>query len=164
MIKDIGTKIAEGLDKFYKAFQKQRVLKTMEEVDANTNEENIPSALLLSELSNNLGHCRIEQEGEDFFIVGADSVRKKLGRQAALYTRAVQISNGNTFISTAGLPVLIFVTSQPSYSISGYAAPQKGQSFSHCSISSITANGFYIRHTYDNTSAYTVTIGWVIVD
>lgn len=54
MIKDLGTKIAEGIDKFYKAFQKQRVLKTMEEIEANTNEENIPSALLLSELSNKL--------------------------------------------------------------------------------------------------------------
>jgi len=54
MIKDIGTKITEGIDKFYKAFQKQKVLKTMEEVEANTDEENLASALLLSELNNNL--------------------------------------------------------------------------------------------------------------
>lgn len=79
MIKDLGTKIAEGIDKFYKAFQKQKVLKTMEEVEANTNEENIPSALLLSALNNKLGNCSLEQSGNDFFIVGADAVRKKLG-------------------------------------------------------------------------------------
>ncbi len=54
MIKDIGTKIAEGLDKFYKAFQQQKVLKTMEEVEANTDEGNLASALLISELNNNL--------------------------------------------------------------------------------------------------------------
>ena len=30
-------------------------------------------------LNNNLGGCQLTQEGEDFYIVGADSVRKKLG-------------------------------------------------------------------------------------
>ena len=37
----------------------------------------------LDKLSNNiedkLGGCSIEQDGSDFYIVGADSVRKKLG-------------------------------------------------------------------------------------
>lgn len=54
MIKDISEKITAALQKFYIAFQAQKVLKTMEEVEANTNEENIPSALLLTELNNNL--------------------------------------------------------------------------------------------------------------
>ena len=31
------------------------------------------------ELNNNLGGCSFEQEGSDFYIVGADAVRKKLG-------------------------------------------------------------------------------------
>ena len=30
-------------------------------------------------INNNLGGCQLTQEGEDFYIVGADSVRKKLG-------------------------------------------------------------------------------------
>lgn len=30
-------------------------------------------------LNNKLGNCSLEQEGNDFFIVGADAVRKKLG-------------------------------------------------------------------------------------
>ena len=31
------------------------------------------------QLAQKMGGCKFEQEGEDFFIVGADSVRKKLG-------------------------------------------------------------------------------------
>lgn len=54
MIRDLGTKIAESIDKFYKAFQKQRVLKTMEEVVANTNETNLVSAPVVAELKNKL--------------------------------------------------------------------------------------------------------------
>ncbi len=37
------------------------------------------SAKAVSTLNNNLGGCQLTQEGEDFYIVGADSVRKKLG-------------------------------------------------------------------------------------
>lgn len=33
-------------------------------------------------LNNNLGGCQLTQEGNDFYIVGADSVRKKLGDYA----------------------------------------------------------------------------------
>lgn len=164
MANTLDQRILELIKKYMEKLTQKKVLTSMEEVEANTNETNLVAAPVVAELNNNLGNCRFEQEGEDFFIVGADSVRKKLGSKATLHTRAVQISNSNTFISTAGLPCVIFVTSQQSYSISGYATPQQGQSFSHCSISSITDRGFYIRHTYDNASAYTVTIGWVIVD
>lgn len=41
------------------------------------------SAKAISTLNNNLGGCQFTQEGNDFYIVGADSVRKKLG--SALY-------------------------------------------------------------------------------
>lgn len=37
------------------------------------------SAKAVSTLNNNLGGCQLAQEGNDFYIVGADSVRKKLG-------------------------------------------------------------------------------------
>lgn len=37
------------------------------------------SAKAVSTLNNNLGGCQLTQEGNDFYIVGADSVRKKLG-------------------------------------------------------------------------------------
>lgn len=53
-MKNIAEQIVEGLNKFYVGFQNRRVLKTMEEIEANTDEQNIPSALLLGELYNNL--------------------------------------------------------------------------------------------------------------
>ena len=34
--------------------------------------------MAVKELNNNLGGCQLTQEGNDFFIIGADSVRKKL--------------------------------------------------------------------------------------
>ena len=38
---------------------------------------------LITTLNNKLNGCSIEQEGEDFFIIGADAVRKKLGESIA---------------------------------------------------------------------------------
>lgn len=55
---------------------KEKVLKTIEEIEANTNEENIAGATALKEVNNKLNGCSLEQDGEDFYIVGADSVRK----------------------------------------------------------------------------------------
>ena len=45
----------------------------------NTSSRMAASAKAVSTLNNNLGGCQLTQEGEDFYIVGADSVRKKLG-------------------------------------------------------------------------------------
>lgn len=56
----------------------QKTLDTLEEIEANTNEGQIAGALAVKELNNNLGGCQLTQEGNDFFIIGADSVRKKL--------------------------------------------------------------------------------------
>lgn len=42
------------LKKYQQAFSTKRVLKTMEEVAANTNEDNLPSAVVVSELYDNL--------------------------------------------------------------------------------------------------------------
>lgn len=72
-------RILDIVEKFYKRFMARKVLKTTEEVEANTNETNLVAAPIISELFSKLSGCSFEQEGENFFIVGADSVRKKLG-------------------------------------------------------------------------------------
>ena len=53
-MKSIGEKIADGIQKFYTAFIRQRVLTTPEEVQANTNEKNLASAVVVGEIYNNL--------------------------------------------------------------------------------------------------------------
>lgn len=53
-MKSIGEKIADGIQKFYTAFINQRVLTTPEEVQANTNEKNLASAVVVGEIYNNL--------------------------------------------------------------------------------------------------------------
>ncbi len=53
-MKSIGENIAEGIQKFYTAFINKRVLTTPEEVQANTNEKNLASAVVVGELYNNL--------------------------------------------------------------------------------------------------------------
>lgn len=75
----LAKRILDALTKYHKEFTRGRILKTMEEVEANTNPENIASALVTGALINNLGGCQLSQEGNNFYIVGADSVRKKLG-------------------------------------------------------------------------------------
>lgn len=86
MIKPIAEMITDGLQMFYTQFKAQRILKTKEEVAANTNPDNLVSAVVVGELNNDLtatdnklSGCSFEREGNDFYIVGADSVRKKLG-------------------------------------------------------------------------------------
>ena len=46
---------------------------------ASTSSNIAASAKALSQLNNKLNGCSLEQIGEDFYIVGADAVRKKLG-------------------------------------------------------------------------------------
>lgn len=53
------------IKKYHRAFMQKKVLRTMEEVEANTDEENIPSATALAELSNDL---------PNLLMVGAVSV------------------------------------------------------------------------------------------
>lgn len=61
------------------------ILNSLTEVDAATQQNTIAGALALKEANSalketnsNLGGCSFEQEGNDFYITGADSVRKKL--------------------------------------------------------------------------------------
>lgn len=53
-MKTIAEQILSGLNKFYAAFQTKRVLKTMEEVEANTSEANLVAAPVVAELNNKL--------------------------------------------------------------------------------------------------------------
>lgn len=55
------------------------ILNSLEEVSAATQQNTIAGALALKEANSNLGGCSFEQKGNDFYITGADSVRKKLG-------------------------------------------------------------------------------------
>lgn len=55
------------------------ILNSLAEVDAATQQNTIAGALALKEANSNFGGCSFEQEGNDFYITGADSVRKKLG-------------------------------------------------------------------------------------
>lgn len=67
------------------------ILNSLEEVSAATQQNTIAGALalkeansVLKETNSNLGGCSFEQEGNDFYITGADSVRKKLGRSGTI--------------------------------------------------------------------------------
>ena len=53
-MKNIAEQIAEGLDRFYKAFQRKRVLKSLEEISATTNEDDLASATAVAALTNKL--------------------------------------------------------------------------------------------------------------
>ena len=78
----LAKRILDALSKYHKEFTKGRILKTTEEVEANTNPENVASALVTGELINNLGDCHIVTEGsgadtEYYIQKGADSASKK---------------------------------------------------------------------------------------
>lgn len=67
------------------------ILNSLTEVDAATQQNTIAGALALKEANSalkeaksNFGGCSFEQEGNDFYITGADSVRKKLGRTGTI--------------------------------------------------------------------------------
>lgn len=45
----------------------------------------------MGEINNKLNGCSLEQVGEDFYIVGADSVRKKLGKLNFVLSTSVAI-------------------------------------------------------------------------
>ena len=45
----------------------------------------VPGAKPVAKLSSDLGGCSLEQDGENFYVVGADAVRKKLGSNGIAY-------------------------------------------------------------------------------
>ena len=72
------------------------VLDTREEIQANTTAGKVAGALPVKELYSSLNGCSFEQEGNNFYIIGADAVRKKLG-SVTLYIRATSsyVSDSN---------------------------------------------------------------------
>ena len=111
-MKSIGEKIADGIQKFYTAFINQRVLTTPEEVQANTNEKNLASAVVVGEIYNNLTalndngqieNLHIGEDGKPYitYKVGADSVTKKLGSfevPEKIVCSEITISSSQVFI------------------------------------------------------------------
>jgi hypothetical protein len=76
----------KDMSELEKTFVKKRdILKTMEEVSANKDADKVVGPEVVKELSNDLGGCSFEQEGGNFYIVGADSVRKKLDSSGIAY-------------------------------------------------------------------------------
>lgn len=64
------------------------ILDSQEEIEANTEAGKAAGALAVQEmfgaLNDKLSGCSLEQDGEDFYIVGADAVRKKLGDKGTI--------------------------------------------------------------------------------
>ena len=54
MVKPISEMIVDGIGKFYTQFKSQRILKSKDAVLANTNPDNLSSAIVVKELYNNL--------------------------------------------------------------------------------------------------------------
>lgn len=76
----------KDMSELEKTFVKKRdILKTMEEVSANKDADKVVGPEVVKELSNDLGGCSLEQENGNFYIVGADSARKKLGSNGIAY-------------------------------------------------------------------------------
>lgn len=91
----LADKIANAIERYHVLFMRKKVLKTVEEIEATTNplEKYIAGAGAVNELYNNLNGCSFEQDGEDFYIVGADAVRKKLGSASVVYKNIVDNVN-----------------------------------------------------------------------
>ncbi|MBO5144999.1 MAG: hypothetical protein J6C19_05630 [Lachnospiraceae bacterium] len=78
-----------------KKIDSTKVLKTMEQVEANTNAENIPSAVVAAEMYNKLGGLSFYEDSDgNKYVVGADAVPKKLGEGE--YTVQTVTVNGAT--------------------------------------------------------------------
>lgn len=82
------------IPKLLSKIDKTRVLTTMEQVTANTDDENIASAVVISQINDNLGGLSFyEDEDGNKYVVGADSVPKKLG-SAGKIAVAVRLGSG----------------------------------------------------------------------
>lgn len=109
-MKTLDQRILELLKKYMEKLKHKKVLKTMEEVEANTNETNLVAAPVIAELNNKLGNCSLEQKGEDFYIVGADAVRKKLGDPSIkFYETNIQLSQSGYVDINCGFRPKFFI-------------------------------------------------------
>ncbi len=102
------------------------------------------SAKAVSTLNNNLGGCQLTQEGEDFYIVGADSVRKKLGSTTI---KSQTLSSGRLgtsgYTHTFVFDKLSKVSGITSVSATGYSTPSPSQN-NNCNVS-ISGNRVILR-------------------
>ena len=72
---DLADYFIKEIKKYHWDFMKKKVLRTMEEVEANTDEYNIPSAMALAELSNDLRKIKSEPFTFQNFVVKQGFVR-----------------------------------------------------------------------------------------
>ena len=83
-------------------------------------------------LNNNLNGCSLEQEGNDFYIVGADSVRKKLGSMDFVLSSTLtpEWTDGNGIRNTVQVKInYTYKNGVLSHSITGLVSAAK------CSVS-----------------------------
>ena len=111
---------------------------------ANMNDLEQRIADEFSSINNNLGGCQLTQEGEDFYIVGADSVRKKLG-SATIKSQTLSSGRLGTsgYTHTFVFDKLSKVSGITSVSAMGYSSPSPNQ-HNHCNVS-ISGNRVTIR-------------------
>lgn len=74
------------IKKYMEKLTQKKVLTSMEEVVANTNETNLVAAPVVAELNNKLGDCSFETKEDGAYVKytlpgGADPVLKKLGSE-----------------------------------------------------------------------------------
>lgn len=165
-MKNIAEQILEGLSKFYVGFQNRRVLKTMEEIEANTDEQNIPSALLLGEINNKLMFSLpddikliVEGSGADvkyYAQLGADAASKKrLGRNKIIIPSMSCGIGGN---ATASSGYRLDVSEYKKMSIGSYTA---AGTWAYVDINGLGANNEKIfRDTFGssfNAKVYDIT-------
>lgn len=111
---------------------------------ANMNDLEQRIADEFSSINNNLGGCQLTQEGEDFYIVGADSVRKKLGSATI---KSQTLSSGRVgssgYTHTFVFDKLSKVSGITSVSARGYSTPSPNQD-NNCYVS-ISGNKVTLR-------------------
>lgn len=113
-MKTIAEQILSGLNKFYAAFQTKRVLKTMEEVEANTSEANLVAAPVVAELNDKLANGRVElvvtNDGLGYKLDGADTVLpfSRIGSKIVL---------GNLKVPSVGSSVSVRLEKRPRFVI-----------------------------------------------
>ena len=106
----LAGKIADAIQKYHTGFMKKKVLKTPEELEANTDENSLVAAPVIAKLNADMGGLRMyEDELGNKYVVGADSVPKKLG--SGLEKMYVQdFQDGNKTFSCPSRPkMIIFV-------------------------------------------------------
>ena len=128
------------------------------------------SSIHLLQLNNKLNGCSLEQDGEDFYIVGADAVRKKLG-SAPLAIRTSLFSTGDyvniiypissikgTIVSTQSASVttsFAIYALDASGNITKTLCSYSGAATRNININDIDAAGIRLAHKTADTSTRT---------